>query len=183
MPPPRNPARFHLADREVRSRTGRSRRDCQALSCRFLRKVATDAGGRVTSHVSLPQAGTSIANRPTGGAGPSGNRFLPCGGRGSAPLRRRLGRSRCRRGTRASGAVPRSWQRGARPALALAPHRLLWVWRPSPASPASPAHGDCCWGRKTPWNRVRLTRGLGTRAASRAMKSSNSKMTCVVPSR
>jgi len=31
--------------------------------------------------------------------------------------------------------------------------------------------------------RVRLRRGLGTRAASRAMKSSGSKMTCVVPSR
>jgi hypothetical protein len=28
-----------------------------------------------------------------------------------------------------------------------------------------------------------LTRGLGTRAASRAMKSSGSKMTCVVPLR
>jgi hypothetical protein len=38
-------------------------------------------------------------------------------------------------------------------------------------------------GEKTPWKRVRLTRGLGTRAASRAMKSSGSKMTCVVPSR
>ena len=38
-------------------------------------------------------------------------------------------------------------------------------------------------GANTPWKRVRLTLGLGTRAASRAMKSSGSKMTCVVPSR
>ena len=35
-------------------------------------------------------------------------------------------------------------------------------------------------GAKTPWKRVRLTRGLGTRAASRAMKSSGSKITPVV---
>ena len=35
----------------------------------------------------------------------------------------------------------------------------------------------------TPWNRVKLARGLGTKATSRAMKSSGSKMTCVVPSR
>ena len=37
-----------------------------------------------------------------------------------------------------------------------------------------------CWllGANTPWKRVRLTRGLGTRAARRAMKSSGSKMTC-----
>jgi hypothetical protein len=42
-----------------------------------------------------------------------------------------------------------------------------------------------CWlfGANTPWKRVRLTRGLGTRAASRAIKSNGSKMTCVVPSR
>lgn len=38
-------------------------------------------------------------------------------------------------------------------------------------------------GANTPWKRVRLTRGFGTKAASRAMKSSGSKMTCVVPSR
>lgn len=38
-------------------------------------------------------------------------------------------------------------------------------------------------GAKTPWKRIRLTRGLGTKAANRAMKSSGSKMTCVVPSR
>jgi len=37
--------------------------------------------------------------------------------------------------------------------------------------------------RKDPWKRVRLTRGFATRAASRAMKSSGSKMTWVVPSR
>ncbi len=38
-------------------------------------------------------------------------------------------------------------------------------------------------GANTPWKRVRLTRGFGTRAANRAMKSSGSKMTWVVPSR
>jgi len=37
-------------------------------------------------------------------------------------------------------------------------------------------------GANTPWKRVRLTRGLGTSAASLAMKSSGSKSTCVVPS-
>ncbi len=37
------------------------------------------------------------------------------------------------------------------------------------------------FGANTPRKRVRLTRGLGTRAANRAMKSSRSKMTCVVP--
>ena len=39
------------------------------------------------------------------------------------------------------------------------------------------------FGANTPWNLIRLTRGLGTSAARRAMKSSGSKMTCVVPSR
>ena len=34
------------------------------------------------------------------------------------------------------------------------------------------------FGAKTPWKRVRLTRGLGTKATSRAMKSSGSKF-CV----
>jgi hypothetical protein len=38
------------------------------------------------------------------------------------------------------------------------------------------------FGANTPWDRVRLTLGLGTMAASRAMKSSGSKMTWVVPS-
>lgn len=38
-------------------------------------------------------------------------------------------------------------------------------------------------GANTPWKRVRLTRGLGTSAARRTMKSSGSMMTCVVPSR
>ena len=38
-------------------------------------------------------------------------------------------------------------------------------------------------GANTPWKRVRLTRGLGTRAANRAIKSNGSKMTCVVPAR
>src|SRR5690606_448103 len=39
------------------------------------------------------------------------------------------------------------------------------------------------FGATTPWKRVRFSRGGGTRAASRAMKSSGSKITCVVPSR
>jgi hypothetical protein len=39
------------------------------------------------------------------------------------------------------------------------------------------------FGANTPWNRVRFTLGLGTSAANLAMKSSGSKMTCVVPSR
>ncbi len=39
------------------------------------------------------------------------------------------------------------------------------------------------FGANTPWKRVRFTRGFGTSAASRAMKSRGSKMTCVVPSR
>lgn len=38
-------------------------------------------------------------------------------------------------------------------------------------------------GANTSWKRMRLTRGLRTKAASRAMKSSGSKITCVVPSR
>jgi len=38
-------------------------------------------------------------------------------------------------------------------------------------------------GANTPWYRVRWARGLGTGAARRAMKSSGSKITCVVPSR
>jgi len=38
-----------------------------------------------------------------------------------------------------------------------------------------------CWllGANTPWKGVRLTRGLGTRAATRAMKSNGSKITNV----
>ena len=39
------------------------------------------------------------------------------------------------------------------------------------------------FGANTQWKRVRLTRGLGTSAASFAMKSSGSKKTCVAPSR
>ncbi len=38
-------------------------------------------------------------------------------------------------------------------------------------------------GANTPWKRVRLTLGFGTRTASLAMKSSRLKITCVVPSR
>jgi len=37
-------------------------------------------------------------------------------------------------------------------------------------------------GAKTPWKRVRLTRGFGTSEASRAKKSKGSNMTWVVPS-
>lgn len=39
------------------------------------------------------------------------------------------------------------------------------------------------FGANTPWNRVRLSLGRGIKAARRAMKSSGSKTTCVVPSR
>ena len=39
------------------------------------------------------------------------------------------------------------------------------------------------FGANTPWKRVRLTLDFSTSAASRAMKSSGSKITCVVPSR
>jgi len=38
-------------------------------------------------------------------------------------------------------------------------------------------------GAKTPWNRVRFNLGRGTRAASRAIKSSGSSTTWVEPSR
>ena len=38
-------------------------------------------------------------------------------------------------------------------------------------------------GANTPWKRVRLTRGKGTKEARRAKKSSGSRITCVVPSR
>ena len=45
-------------------------------------------------------------------------------------------------------------------------------------------HTRCkLFGAKTPWNRVRLALGLGTRAANFAMKSTGSKITWVVPSR
>jgi hypothetical protein len=37
------------------------------------------------------------------------------------------------------------------------------------------------FGANTPWKRVRLALGLGTRAASRAMKSNGSKITWIVP--
>jgi len=39
------------------------------------------------------------------------------------------------------------------------------------------------WGANTPWYLVKCARGLGTRAAKRAMKSSGSKTTWLVPSR
>ena len=38
-------------------------------------------------------------------------------------------------------------------------------------------------GANTPWKRVRLTLGFGTEVARRAMRSSGSKVTCVVPLR
>jgi hypothetical protein len=41
----------------------------------------------------------------------------------------------------------------------------------------------CLFAANTLWKRVRLTRGFGTSAANLAVKSSGSKMTCVVPSR
>jgi len=39
------------------------------------------------------------------------------------------------------------------------------------------------FGANTPWKRVRLTLGLGTREASLDIKSSGSNITCVVPLR
>ena len=39
------------------------------------------------------------------------------------------------------------------------------------------------FGANTPCNRVRLTLGLGTRAANLAMNSNGSRTMCVVPSR
>jgi hypothetical protein len=39
------------------------------------------------------------------------------------------------------------------------------------------------FGANTPWQRVRFKRGLGTRAASRAMKSSGSSTTWVAPAK
>lgn len=55
------------------------------------------------------------------------------------------------------------------------------VFRPRHASVSAARYE--LFSAKTPWKRVRLTRGLGTRAANRAMKSSGSKITWVVPSR
>ena len=50
-------------------------------------------------------------------------------------------------------------------------HRVIRLSRTVPAWPVSP--GQCLlFGANTPYERTRLTRGLGTRAASRAMKSS-----------
>ena len=57
------------------------------------------------------------------------------------------------------------------------------VWLPLPRLAGVTRARCALLGANTPWNRVRLTLGLGTRATSRAMKSSGSKMTCVVPSR
>lgn len=39
------------------------------------------------------------------------------------------------------------------------------------------------FGANTPWKRVKLTRGFGASAASRAMKSRGLEITCVVASR
>ena len=97
-------------------------------------------------------------------------------------------------------------QPGVRLAWALADPQASTAGLPDPAWPVSPARGICCWAHKiarsdfeqpkagplgaggmpgvnTPWKRVRLTRGFGTSAANRAMKSSGSKITCVAPSR
>jgi hypothetical protein len=60
---------------------------------------------------------------------------------------------------------------------------VLACWPPRPRLAGVTRARYLLLGAKTPWNRVRLTRGFGTRAASREMKSSGSKMTCVVPSR
>ena len=59
----------------------------------------------------------------------------------------------------------------------------LACWAPLPRLAGVTRERCLLFGANTPWKRVRFTRGLGTRAASRAMKSSGSKMTCVVPSR
>jgi len=56
-------------------------------------------------------------------------------------------------------------------------------WQPLPRFAGVTRARCLLFGANTPWNRVRLTLGLGTRAASLAMKSTGSKMTCVVPSR
>ena len=58
--------------------------------------------------------------------------------------------------------------------------------RGMPASPAGRCHPRAMFavgGKHAMCKRVRFTRSLGTRAASRAMKPSGSNMTCVVPSR
>ena len=90
----------------------------------------------------------------------------------SAPPHRRPGRSRCRFRTPVSGAVPRSSTHGVRPA-SVPPHSpSQHAGLPCLVSPVLP-RAVLAVGRKTPWNRVRLTRGFGTRAARRAMKSSS----------
>jgi hypothetical protein len=59
----------------------------------------------------------------------------------------------------------------------------VWAVAPLPR-PALVTCARCALsGANTPCKRVRWTRGLGTNAARRAMKSSVSKSTCVVPSR
>jgi len=68
--------------------------------------------------------------------------------------------------------------------LALATHRL-----PRPYGPPAPRFGDATSARcllfdaNTPWKRVKLTLGLGTRLTSLAIKYSGSKTTWAVPSR
>src|SRR5690606_42005720 len=70
---------------------------------------------------------------------------------------------------------------GHRRCLSVAVVRARWPRRADPFGTN--------WGRRaeaganTPWYRVRWARGFGTSATSRAMKSSGSKITCVVPSR
>lgn len=57
----------------------------------------------------------------------------------------------------------------------------LPVFRPLPEGVTSARQR--WFGANTPWYLVWFTRGLGTSAARRAMKSKGSKTTCVVPSR
>jgi len=61
--------------------------------------------------------------------------------------------------------------------------RFVGCWPPLPRLAGVTRPRCLLLGAKAPWNRVRFTRGFGTSAARRAMKSSGSKMTCVVPSR
>ena len=59
------------------------------------------------------------------------------------------------------------------------------LWRPRPLPRLAGVTSARCLllGANTPWNLVKFTLGLGTSAASLAMKSSGSNTTCVVPSR
>lgn len=54
---------------------------------------------------------------------------------------------------------------------------------PLPRCAGVTAARNLLFGANTPWNLVRCIRGGGTGAASRAIRSSGSNTTCVVPSR